>query len=125
MQNTTTISLISTRLRNEYKLMMKYLIISVFWILTSCKATQENKTIFMVAAQKVDCTGVMPQKCYYIKIDDAKEWTYFYDEIEGFQHEKGFEYILEVEQEKIENPPADGSSIRYKLIKIVSKKASH
>lgn len=68
---------------------------------------------------------MVPQKCYQIKIDNAQEWTYFYDEIEGFKYQEGFEYALEVVVEKTENPPADASSIRYKLIKIVSKKVSN
>ena len=42
-------------------------------------------------------------------------------QIEGFDYEEGFEYVLKVRKYHIANPPADGSSIGYSLIKIKSK----
>ena len=45
----------------------------------------------------------------------------FFNNIEGFNYEPGYEYLLTVSTTKIENPPADGSSIKYTLIKQISK----
>ena len=42
-------------------------------------------------------------------------------EIEGFTYIEGYEYVLKVSKTTIKNPPADGSSISYKLIQVVSK----
>ncbi|MDY7394838.1 DUF4377 domain-containing protein [Aureibaculum sp. 2210JD6-5] len=49
------------------------------------------------------------------------DWNLFYGEIEGFNYELGYLYSLKIKKETLENPPADGSSIRYKLIEEVSK----
>ena len=41
--------------------------------------------------------------------------------IADFVYEKGYEYALWVEKRTLVNPPADGSSIVYKLIDVISK----
>ena len=51
----------------------------------------------------------------------SEEWSYFYNEIEGFQYEEGYVYELKVRVEEIENPPTDGSSLRYILVEVISK----
>ena len=81
-----------------------------------------EKTLY-VGPERVDCVGVAPQKCYKVKENPADEWTFFYSEIAGFEYEPGFEYELLVREEKVENPPADGSSLRWELIEIISKDA--
>ncbi len=93
-------------------------ILGLFFLTLSCK---ETKTI-IVANHLVDCEGVAPQKCMLIKESLSEEWTYFYDTIEGFDYEEGFIYELEVAVNQIENPAADGSSLQYSLLKILSKK---
>ena len=49
------------------------------------------------------------------------EYGLFYDQIEGFNYEEGYEYEIVVEVTKVENPPADASSLKYTLIEVVSK----
>jgi len=44
-----------------------------------------------------------------------------YSGIEGFTYEEGNEYVLEIKEEKIDNPPADGSSVKCILVKEISK----
>jgi len=51
----------------------------------------------------------------------TEQWDYFYDSIEGFEYEEGFQYDLDVLINAIENPPADASSIRYQLIRLIRK----
>ena len=51
----------------------------------------------------------------------GRPWQNFYGEIEGFTHEPGFRYELRVREEPVANPPADGSSLRWTLVKVVSK----
>lgn len=60
-------------------------------------------------------------KCLQVKEKETDLWENFYSNIEGFTYEPRFEYVLKVKTEKIENPPMDGSSIKYTLIKQVSK----
>lgn len=82
----------------------------------------EQLTMFVGPEQK-DCVGVAPQTCLLIKFEPEAEWQFFYDAIEGFEYEPGFEYELLVEKTDVENPPADASSIQYTLIEEVSKTA--
>lgn len=90
-------------------------------IVASC-ATQDTVR-YTVASKTVNCEGVAPQKCLLVKRGDAANWEYFYSQIEGFSYEEGNEYVLEVKEVKNENVPADASSIKYELVKEVSKTA--
>ncbi len=92
--------------------------------LTVSTAVFAQETIKMqVKEQKVPCTGVAPMECLEVKIGKEKEWTYFYDGIEGFDYEPGYIYRLKVEKTKRSGViPADASAYTYKLKKVVSKK---
>jgi heat shock protein HslJ len=79
-----------------------------------------SKTIY-VGPYLVDCEGVAPQKCMLVKERPDDEWSLFYDQIEGFDYEPGHEYELRIAEEKVENPPADASSIRWTLVEVLSK----
>lgn len=92
--------------------------------LTASTAAFAQETIKMqVKEQKVPCTGVAPMECLEVKIGKEKEWTYFYDVIQGFDYEPGYVYKLKVEKTKKEGViPADASAYSYKLKKVVGKK---
>ena len=80
------------------------------------------KLSVQIAPELVDCEGgAGPQKCMRVKFEDGTDWQYFYDQIEGFDYQPGYEYTLMVEKVDVANPPADGSSIRYVLVEEVSK----
>lgn len=76
---------------------------------------------FYVGPELVDCVGVGPQKCMLVKTDPDAEYEYFYSQIQGFEHEEGYEYELLVQVDPVENPPADAPSLRYTLIETVGK----
>ena len=80
----------------------------------------ETKTLY-VGAEQVDCVGVGPQKCLLVKENLDEDYTFFYDSIDGFEWEAGYEYELLVNVTEVENPPADASSLRYELVEVVSK----
>lgn len=73
-----------------------------------------------IAAERVDCVGVGPQRCMRVREGDG-EWTLFYDNIEGLEAVEGTEYSVVVRQEEVENPPADGSSTRTILVEVLSQ----
>lgn len=105
--------------------MLKKIVILLSFVIVSCSSdgNKEIKTL-VVNSFKVPCTGVAPMSCYQIK--DSKEdktWNNFYNEIEGFDYAPGFLYTLEVEVQTIpENEvPADGSSLKYTLVKVIEK----
>lgn len=79
-----------------------------------------EKTIY-VGPELVDCVGVAPQKCMLIKENPEDDYTFFYDQIEGFEYEQGYEYELIVRVEPVDNPPADASMLKWTLVSITSK----
>jgi heat shock protein HslJ len=80
-----------------------------------------KKINLYIQPKKIDCQGIVLQKCYLMKYSTKDGWKRFYDEIEGFDFEEGYYYLLEVERTRAENPPKDTSGFTYKLVKIVKK----
>lgn len=87
--------------------------------LWSCSRGSEER--ITVASETRNCYGVGIQQCMLVKHNASEPWTFFYGNIEGFDYVPGYEYVLEVKKEEVKNPPADASSIRYGLVKIVSR----
>ena len=84
------------------------------------QSDSEERTMF-VGPVLVVCQGEGPQKCMLVRENPEDEYTLFYDQIEGFDFEEGFEYELEVEVEQVADPPAGGSSLKWTLIRILNK----
>ena len=84
---------------------------------------EATRTLY-VAHFRVDCVGVGPMKCLQVRDTPDAEWSMFYDQIQGFEYEEGYDYQLRVRTEEVENPPADASSIRWILEEVVSKTAA-
>ena len=93
----------------------KFLVVFAI-VVFSFSCSNSSKKIVYIGDAKVDCEGEASQKCLQIKEEGQTDWTYFYDHIEGFDYEAGFFYKLKVKVTKIENPPADASSLHYRLI---------
>ncbi len=93
---------------------------------TAAEPTQSNegqgemKTLY-VGPELVECVGVGPMQCMQVKEDPNGEYQNFFNAIEGFTFEPGYTYELRVNVETIANPPADGSSLRYTLVEVVSQ----
>lgn len=96
-----------------------FLFLTVFFI-SACGDKTETEEL-VIASEQTDCVGVSPQKCLLIKREGSDTWKYWYSGIEDFDYEPGYEYVIQITKETIENPPADISSVQYKLYKLVSK----
>jgi len=84
-----------------------------------------DEVYVLVAPHYVDTpSGIYPNKSLSIKIEgENKDWFTLYNQgIAGFEYEEGFSYRLFVRRSSVPDPPADGSSIEYVLIRIVEKK---
>jgi hypothetical protein len=101
-------------------------------VLLSCESNENDPGIrqladestLVVSHYKRDMTGVGPMLGLIIQKGESigtNDWQFFYDNIEGFDYEWGYVYKLQVAYEEIPNPPADGSSIKTKLVKVISK----
>lgn len=107
---------------------IKLILILFFGFLLNSCSTNTNK-IFWVSGIKTECsTGVEKTQCLNVykgeNLDNAT-WENFYAQIEGFEFEEGVMKKLEIKEEKIENPTADGSSIKYTMIKELEKKTDY
>lgn len=100
---------------------MTALFATAFLPVQQANAAGKNE-VFYVNNKLVDCVGVGPQKCLQVRKSPKGEWTLFYGAIDGFDYEPGYRYKLKVNVTKVKNPPADASSLNYKLVKVLSKK---
>lgn len=81
----------------------------------------DDEAFLIVKGQKAECMGVAPMQCLQVKNSfDQPEWENFFAGIEGFEFTEGESTLLKVKTTKIDNPPADASSIRYELIETVA-----
>lgn len=99
----------------------------------SCKTATKNNALntvektFWINSAKLPCQGVGPMSCLQVqdgeKIEEGR-WQNFFSNIEGFQYEPGNIYRIVVAVEQLPPPiPADASSLRYRLVKVISKTA--
>ena len=79
------------------------------------------QTLF-VRDQLADCQGEGERKCLQVREVESGEWRKFYANIEGFDYEEGNAYEVRVEVTEVPRPPADASSLRYRLLEIISKR---
>ncbi|AOK07711.1 DUF4377 domain-containing protein [Burkholderia sp. AU19243] len=83
-----------------------------------------TKTVY-VAPQTARCIGVAPMDCLQVRSSPAERWSLWYAGIEGFAYQPGYDYVLEVDEYRVAQPPADGSSIRWVLRRIVERRAAN
>ncbi|TNJ46412.1 DUF4377 domain-containing protein [Tamlana fucoidanivorans] len=66
---------------------LRIITLIIITIVYSCDGNSEFIENLWVNSKRVDCVGVVLQKCYQIqaneKIND-EDWRFFYGEIEGF-----------------------------------------
>ena len=98
---------------------LSYFFIAAIFLIFAC-SSDRTETMY-VSGNTVACTGVTLQECLQIKFNEADDYTLFYNSIEGFNHEKGSDYLLKVKRTEIKNPPADASKYTYSLIEIINK----
>jgi glyoxylase-like metal-dependent hydrolase (beta-lactamase superfamily II) len=86
--------------------------------------TQKNENLFStlyVNSELVDCVGVAVQQCMLVRENPNTDWKSFYEQINGFEFQNGYEYKLKIKVTEIKNPPADASSLKYSLVEILEK----
>ena len=83
-----------------------------------------TKTIY-VAPQSARCTGVAPMECLQVRSSPSEPWSLWYAGIEGFAYQPGYLYTLEVDEYRVAQPPADGSSIRWVLKRVVERRQAN
>lgn len=124
---------LSSTIKRKMKktLNLLFLLLGVFAV-SSCSSDDDEKkdsvkeiTIY-VSSETGESYGFnsTPEECMLVKFDNPNgEWEHLglYC-IEGFTYVKGHEYELRVKMTTLANPPADGYSHKYLLVKIVQDK---
>lgn len=87
---------------------------------TSANNSSTVSTLY-IDSELIDCMGLVPQKCMLIREDPESNWEFFYDKIEGFDYQLGYDYKIKVVITEIQNPPADTSSLKYTLVEVLEK----
>lgn len=75
-----------------------------------------------VGPELVDCVGVAPMKCLQVRDGPNDPWRVHYGGIAGFEHQPGIAYRLRILEERVPNPPADASSLRWTLDLVVEQR---
>lgn len=124
-------STIKRKMKMKKTLNLLFLLLAVFAV-SSCSSDDDEKkdsvkeiTIY-VSSETGESYGFnsTPEECMLVKFDNPNgEWEHLgLYRIEGFTYVKGHEYELRVKMTTLANPPADGYSHRYLLVKIVQDK---
>lgn len=125
--------ILSSTIKRKMKktLNLLFLLLAVFAV-SSCSSDDDGKkdsvkeiTIY-VSSETGESYGFnsTPEECMLVKFDNPNgEWEHLgLYRIEGFTYVKGHEYELRVKMTTLANPPADGYSHKYLLVKIVQDK---
>lgn len=84
-------------------------------------ASAQKKFIY-VGAERKPCSGVAPMECLQVREDKTADWRLYHGEIVGFTHVPGTEYRLRILEDRVENAPADASSVRWFLDLVVEQR---
>lgn len=68
---------------------------------TSNSGSLTNEKTVYISPETVNCMGLSRKECLQIKENLDEEWTLFYETIEGFDYESGYNYQLRIAQKKI------------------------
>ena len=113
---------------------MRFLLIFALLFLSACGvedalfspvSEEENEVhieIIMIGPYTQRCHGAFfEQDCLMLYNEDSGSWGFFFDEVEGFDFEPGFIYILEVRLEDRGPYIQDVGRYAYHLVKIIAK----
>lgn len=125
--------ILSSTIKRKMKktLNLLFLLLAVFAV-SSCSSDDDEKkdsvkeiTIY-VSSETGESYGFnsTSEECMLVKFDNPNgKWEHLgLYRIEGFTYVKGHEYELRVKMTTLANPPADGYSHKYLLVKIVQDK---
>ncbi|PQB03692.1 DUF4377 domain-containing protein [Aureitalea marina] len=89
---------------------------------TGCTSLNDGELFWVEGTGETCDAGAAKIQCYLInrsKDPNTGEWEYFYSSIDGFEIKQGVRQLIRVRVDTVYNPPADGSSLKYTLLKVV------
>jgi heat shock protein HslJ len=107
---------VETNPRNQQRRLRLLELIMQHW--TKPVTPSANQKILEVAPNLADCVGVGQTQCLQVR-ESGGNWQIFFGSIEGFSYKPDYSYKLLVNVSKLENPPSDGSSLKYTLVRLL------
>ncbi len=107
---------IETNPRNQQRRLRLLELVMQHW--TKPVTLNANQKILEIAPNLADCVGVVKTQCMQVR-EPGQNWANFFGAIEGFTFKPDYSYKLLVNVSKLENPPADGSSLKYTLVRLL------
>lgn len=105
-------------------IMITLVAISAMATSVSCQKN-EGEMVMMTVASRTGTNTMMfggQEEILWVKYGEYPGWQAMgINSIEGFEYVPGYEYVIMVMAIPVENPPADGDSIRYQYLSTVSK----
>lgn len=114
-------------MKKKITLLISIITICGFQACTSTKSIVSKNSVFWVSGYKTEASsgaGKMDVLNIYRGKDlHNPQWENFYAQIEGFEFDEGYLQRIKVKEEKLDKSqiPADGSSIKYTLVKVLDK----
>jgi hypothetical protein len=90
-----------------------------------CPQAHVKNITLTVAAEDVACLKEGAMRCLRVKMGKNPAWSNFYDSIEGFTFTPGVQYKLLLSATPITNPPVDGSTTHFALVRVLWRKPAH
>jgi heat shock protein HslJ len=84
-----------------------------------------DKDLLIVGPVQTACTGVVRQPCLLVKHPGEANWSLFSSQIESFRFRAGVTSLLRVRVERLARPAADGSNVRYRLVRVLGTQNIH
>lgn len=116
--------MIMYKLLNHRNISILFMAFCVAWLM-SCPRNSGGQSggadtmTILVNHYLVPCTGMDFQWCLVYKEKGEEGWKYSYSDIEGLDYKWGYNYELEVEVVKEQNPPMDDPGGHFRLKKVV------
>lgn len=79
---------------------------------------------FDVAAHTVACVKRTTQRCLMTRQLPGGEWQQLPEPVEGFRHETGYRYRIEVTRRRADEPTPGGTRYEYRLVRVLSRERS-
>lgn len=86
---------------------------AAFWFGNVCLAQSKNITV------SIEPYKMVTHQAFFRTLSISAEP--YAENIKGFDFEWGYSYQLEIKAIQLKNPPMDGSSVSYDLVKVISK----
>jgi hypothetical protein len=83
------------------------------------EATAGEQYLYVGPERQSCSAGAGKMECLQVRRSADEQWQNFYGRIDGFEPQPGVSYYIKVRVIPVANPPADASSVRYVLERVV------